>query len=59
MTATCEFSRYDEYDHKQDQEITSAGEDVLLNTEGGGIGLFHHHPAGLFRTQSCVERTVL
>jgi len=40
MTATCEFSRYDEYDHKQDQEITSAGEDVLLNTEGGGIGLF-------------------
>ena len=40
MTATCEFSRYDEYDHKQDQEITSAGEDVLLNSEGGGIGLF-------------------
>ena len=40
MTATCEFSRYDEYDHKQDQEVTSAGEDVLLNTEGGGIGLF-------------------
>jgi hypothetical protein len=40
MTATCEFSRYDEYDHKQDQEITSAGEDVLLNTNGGGIGLF-------------------
>ncbi|MCK5136144.1 MAG: type IX secretion system sortase PorU [Bacteroidales bacterium] len=40
MTATCEFSRYDEYDHKLDQEITSAGEEVLLNTEGGGIGLF-------------------
>jgi len=40
MTATCEFSRYDEYDHKQDQEVTSAGEEVLLNTGGGGIGLF-------------------
>lgn len=40
VTATCEFSRYDEYDHKQDLEITSAGEDVLLNTDGGGIGLF-------------------
>ncbi len=40
MTATCEFSRYDEYDRPEDQEVTSAGEDVLLNTEGGGIGLF-------------------
>jgi hypothetical protein len=40
MTATCEFSRYDEYDHGQDQEETSAGEKVLLNTGGGGIGLF-------------------
>ncbi len=40
MTATCEFSRYDEYDHKQDQEITSAGEEVLLSPAGGGIALF-------------------
>ncbi len=40
MTATCEFSRYDEYDKPGDQEVTSAGEEVLLNTEGGGIGLF-------------------
>lgn len=40
VTATCEFSRYDEYNHKKDEEITSAGEEVLLNTEGGGIGLF-------------------
>ncbi len=40
MTATCEFSRYDEYDYKLDQEVTSAGEEVLLNTEGGGIALF-------------------
>jgi len=34
MTATCEFSRYDEH------EITTAGEAVLLNKEGGGIALF-------------------
>ena len=40
MTATCEFSRYDDYDHKEDQELTSAGELVLLNPEGGGIALF-------------------
>lgn len=40
MTATCEFSRYDEYDSGLDLEITSAGEDVLLNNNGGGIGLF-------------------
>ncbi len=40
MTATCEFSRYDEYDRSQDQETTSAGEEVLLNPEGGSIALF-------------------
>jgi hypothetical protein len=40
MTATCEFSRYDEYDQSLDQETTSAGEEVMLNTNGGGIGLF-------------------
>jgi len=40
MTATCEFSRYDEYNQKEDQEITSAGEEVLLNPDGGGIALF-------------------
>jgi len=33
MTATCEFSRFDEY------EATSAGELVLLNPDGGGIAL--------------------
>ncbi|MBA7484773.1 hypothetical protein ES707_20304 [subsurface metagenome] len=33
MTATCEFSRFDEY------ESTSAGEMVLLNPRGGGIAL--------------------
>jgi len=32
MTATCEFSRYDDI-------IVSAGEKVLLNPEGGGIAL--------------------
>lgn len=34
MTATCEFSRYDDHDR------TSAGEFVVLNEFGGGIGLF-------------------
>ena len=34
MTATCEFSRFD------DHEVPSAGEDILLNANGGGIGLF-------------------
>jgi len=34
VTATCEFSRYD------DPERTSAGEQVLLNPLGGGIALF-------------------
>jgi len=33
ITATCEFSRFDDYEH------TSAGELVLLNPEGGGIAL--------------------
>lgn len=40
ITATCEFSRYDDYDRAEDVEITTAGEYVLLNAEGGGIGLF-------------------
>lgn len=34
FTATCEFSRWD------DPGRTSAGEYVLLNADGGGIGLF-------------------
>lgn len=34
VTATCEFSRFD------DPERTSAGEQVLLNPKGGGIALF-------------------
>jgi len=34
ITATCEFSRYD------DPQRTSAGEFVLLNEQGGGICLF-------------------
>ncbi|KPK80954.1 MAG: hypothetical protein AMS27_15970, partial [Bacteroides sp. SM23_62_1] len=33
LTATCEFSRFDDYEH------TSAGELVLLNPDGGGIAL--------------------
>ncbi|MBX7204510.1 MAG: type IX secretion system sortase PorU [Bacteroidia bacterium] len=34
ITATCEFSKFD------DPERTSAGELVLINPNGGGIGLF-------------------
>jgi len=34
LTATCEFSRFD------DPERVSAGEQVLLHPNGGGIGLF-------------------
>ncbi len=34
MTATCEFSRFD------NPEFTSAGEYVILNPSGGGIALF-------------------
>lgn len=43
MTATCEFSRYDEYYVSQsgnNSEVTSAGEEVLLNPVGGSIALF-------------------
>lgn len=34
ITATCEFSRYDDYDR------TSAGEMVILNPNGGAISMF-------------------
>lgn len=34
FTATCEFSRFD------DPALTSAGEYIILNGNGGGIGLF-------------------
>ena len=34
VTATCEFSRFDEKEH------TSAGEEIFLNPHGGGIGLY-------------------
>ncbi len=40
MTATCEFSRYDEYIKSDEAEETSAGEEVILNPGGGGIALF-------------------
>lgn len=40
MTATCEFSRYDEYNESQRSEVTSAGEEVMLNPAGGSIALF-------------------
>jgi len=33
VTATCEFSRFD-------ADLTSAGETILFNSKGGGVGLF-------------------
>jgi len=42
ITATCEFSRFDDIDMDVNGEIkkkTSAGEKVILNPFGGGIGL--------------------
>lgn len=43
ITATCEFSRFDDIDIEQGSgeisEITSAGEKVLLSPKGGGIAL--------------------
>lgn len=43
ITATCEFSRFDDVEINQATGLissrTSAGEMVLLNPEGGGIGL--------------------
>ncbi|MDX2445052.1 MAG: type IX secretion system sortase PorU [Bacteroidales bacterium] len=42
VTATCEFSRFDDIDrdiYGDINRITSAGELVLLSSEGGGIGL--------------------
>jgi len=40
VTATCEFSRYDDYDQENKRTLTSAGELILLNPQGGGIALF-------------------
>ena len=43
MTATCEFSRFDDVDRTLSlsfQDRTSAGEKVLLNPNGGGVALF-------------------
>ncbi len=34
LTATCEFTRFD------DHSLVSAGENVILNPDGGGIGIF-------------------
>jgi hypothetical protein len=41
ITATCEFSRFDDIGDEEGTitEKTSAGEEALLNTEGGGIAL--------------------
>jgi len=40
ITATCSFSRFDDVDLQSMKTIVSAGEEILLNPMGGGIGLF-------------------
>lgn len=40
VTATCEFSRFDSYDREIDFAETSAGEEILLKADGGGIALY-------------------
>ncbi|MCX7986467.1 MAG: type IX secretion system sortase PorU [Bacteroidales bacterium] len=39
VTATCSFSRFDDVDLQEMKTVTSAGEEILLNPTGGGIGL--------------------
>lgn len=39
VTATCSFSRFDDVDLQSMKTIVSAGEEILLNPTGGGIGL--------------------
>ncbi|MGC8802637.1 MAG: type IX secretion system sortase PorU, partial [Bacteroidales bacterium] len=39
ITATCSFSRFDDVDLQSLKTIVSAGEEVLLNPNGGAIGL--------------------
>jgi len=40
VTATCEFSRFDNYESANDRPLTSSGELALLNSKGGAIALF-------------------
>ena len=44
VTATCEFSRFD-------ADVTSAGEYILFNPSGGGIGSFFNHTGCIFHIQ--------
>jgi hypothetical protein len=39
ITATCEFSRFDNVNLQEQKEMTSGGEEILLNPDGGSIGL--------------------
>jgi hypothetical protein len=40
ITATCSFSRFDDLSLQEMKTITSAGEEVLLSSTGGAIGLY-------------------
>jgi len=40
MTATCEFSRWDDYNRSTNSKLVSAGELVFLQPNGGAVALF-------------------
>jgi hypothetical protein len=53
VTATCEFSRYD------NPELTSAGEKILLNANGGGIAMFTTTRVAFAHSNEIVNRNLL
>lgn len=52
ITATCDFCRFDSYK-------TSAGEDVLLNSTGGGIALFTTSRVAFVDINDKINRTMI
>jgi len=53
VTATCEFSRYD------NPELTSAGEKILLHPHGGGIAMFTTTRIAFAHSNEIVNRNLI
>jgi len=53
LTATCEFSRFD------DPDFTSAGEYVILNPKGGSVGLFTTVRLTFSTSNEAINRNVM
>lgn len=53
ITATCEFSRYD------NPQLVSAGEKILLHPEGGGIAMFSTTRIAFAHSNEIVNRNLL